>query len=363
MSVINQGGYSYVIHDSNLPGLSPLVVFLGGIGERGNIQALENFINSEYNNIVKAIDTGFILIAPLLPSGEWENHYVDAALDYATKVLPVRLDQITIMGVSLGGGGVWKYISHSLENAKKFNVAIPICGVGGWSNLKNVADAGLPVWAFHAIDDNVVGVGNTISAVDTINSFKPVIPAKKTIYPKGTFGTVPHYIWARVCDPDKSPGIEGEKVTIWQWMKQNTNIKHVAVTTITAPPPVSTPIPTTLKAIAEIKNLTATTATLDGSKSEGNPAYATWDVLKYPPKARFDIWPNGWNKGGLVINVNNLSAGEYLFELTVGKQAALSKTIMPVTVGATVSPIFKEFDIPAGKTHGIVREDKSVEFS
>ena len=114
----------------------PLIVFLHGIGERGDgspngLNNLLGFLTSQYNNIQSSLETTytvnnkqyeFVMIAPQLPAhlGNWENSYVETALQYVANNLSVDWTKVYLTGVSLGGGGVWKYTSTSEANAQKF---------------------------------------------------------------------------------------------------------------------------------------------------------------------------------------------------------------------------------------------------
>jgi len=347
----------------------PVVLFLHGIGERGDgseaaLQSLYDFINSEYNNIKKALESiftqdgkqqQFALVAPQLPAnlGNWENSYVDAAYSYILSKPGIDPSRIAIAGVSLGGGGVWKYISHSIDNARKFNVAIVVCGVGGWSSLKNIADAGLPVWAFHANDDTVVGVGNTNSAVSGINQYNPAIPARKTLYPTGG-----HFIWGTVFNPDATPGNSGETATVWQWMLMNTKDKHVPVPTS----PASTPA-LVADAGPDI-TITGTTATLDGSASKGYKA-AWWLLESVNGKWSGSNFFDGTNYA-IKAKLKNLAPGEYVYKLVVADGATMVNDTVKLTVKGTTEeppPVKQEWAklrLKSGKQL-IVFEDDTTE--
>lgn len=357
-----------VVDDTQVAG-SPCIIFLHGISERGDgteagMKPLEDFIASADNNIDKALqkfytnNKQFVLVAPQLmyPKGEWDIATIDAAYNYAINLPSVDKTRISLVGVSLGGGGVVKYISVS-GNAKRFNVAIAICPA--WASgfdFKIIAASGLPLWTFHASDDGVVNVSSTNSIVDGINANNPVIKAKKTIYSTGN-----HYIWGRVFDPEVPPGVDGEKATIYDWMLLNTNVSHVAVTGGTTGTTTTTTTTTpTFKAIADVKNITATNATLDASASTGDIKYYAWRILKFPANGTWNIFTSG--NGGPVVKVSNLVAGDYEVELTVGGGGNMAKIVVPFTIGAAVSPIFVQSDIPTGKTKVIVREDKTIEF-
>lgn len=341
----------------------PCIIFIHGNGERGDgtdtgLQSLYDFLNSQWNNILASLDKSgnYLLVAPQLSAAKWEWDVatVQKGIDYA-KTLNYNPKRLYITGVSLGGGGVWKYVSQSIAASNLFAAAVVICGVGGWSVLCNIK---CPIWAFHASDDGTVGVGNTISAVDGINACNPPVKATKTIYPTGN-----HYIWGRVWDPVDLPGVNGETVSLLSWFDLNEQGSPVAVPTKTVVTPPD-PLPTsTLKAVPVVTNITSNSATLDGSKSEGKIRWQSWTMLTQPPGSAWDVFPN-YKKDLLTVNLQKLTAGAYTFKLDlVGENNQIASGTVSFTVGAAQSPVFVEGDIPSGKTHFIVREDKKVEFS
>lgn len=290
----------------------PCMIFLHGIGEKGNgaseLTAVHSFVSAVL--AAGAAKEGFIVVAPQLPrdEGNWNNKYVDEALHLANVLFSADQTKTSLHGISLGGGGVWTYASASVANAKKFCAIVAVCGVGGWSNLKNIADSGVPVWAFHAADDG----GNTPAsvthqAIDGINAFNPAIPAKKTIYPTGG-----HTIWSKVYDAAITPGNQNELETVWQWAKRNSVGAPVAVRQI-----LSTGV---LVANAGPDKTTTRggEAILDGSGSIG--ATFTWVKAKGPSCSS----RNGWNNP--TLHLYNLAEGEYEFELQVKDSAGALKT-------------------------------------
>src|SRR2546423_8367370 len=197
----------------------PLIIFLHGIGERGNgttelsrvlTNAIPKYINAgntmQFTSLSGVPETFMVLCPQLSASyGSWQNEYVDEMLKYAKQNLRVDTNRIFLTGLSLGGGGTWKYSTASLANAKQFAAIGVVCGTCDWSNMCNLANANLPVWAFHAQDDGTVGVGCTNGAISTMLTCNPAVLPLKTIYANGN-----HWIWDRAYD------------TVYNW--QNPNI-------------------------------------------------------------------------------------------------------------------------------------------
>jgi len=194
----------------NPNGQYPLIIFLHGLGERGPADGSQ--LNSVKGlAIPKYIDNGqimaftynshtdtFLVLSPQLLSGSnfWDPYYVDAMLSWAHDSLKVDNNRVYLTGLSLGGGGVWRYATTSFANAGKFAAIAPVCGTcsGDWTinGLCDLGQASTAVWAFHGDNDQVVGYGCTVSAINNMNSCtpEPIIEPKMTIYPGQ-----PHEIW------------------------------------------------------------------------------------------------------------------------------------------------------------------------
>lgn len=338
----------------------PLIVFLHGIGERGDgaagLDILLNFLRNTWNNIEKALQTvytvggvkyEFIMVAPQLPqtAGSWQNSYVDKALTYAGIEFFIDWTKVYLTGVSLGGGGVWGYASSSLANAQKFAAIAPVCGVYGLVNAANLAKANVGVWAFHAKNDTVVGVGNTTGQVSSVNSLTPVLPAKQTLYDTGD-----HYIWGRVYDPTGTPGIEKESVNLFEWFLMCSQGKPVAVPKTASD---TVPVSSELKANAGPDQITqqGTPIVLDGSASTGNISWASWELLNPGEVKDYNVFQN-WDKSGLKKTLQNTYPGVYKFQLKVnGPGGAFAVDTVTVTVQAADAPVktvFVVVDLPGG---------------
>ena len=196
----------------------PLIIFLHGIGERGN--GTTQLSSVAANGIPKYINAGnpmrfywngkwetFLVLSPQLSTsyGDWQDFYVEEMIKYAKANLQVDTNRIILTGLSLGGGGTWHYSTSSLANAQKLAAIGAVCGTCSAVTPANIANANLPLWAFHALDDGVVGAGCTTSQVANVNAASPAIPPYMTLFSNGG-----HFIWDRAYD------------TLYNW--QNPNI-------------------------------------------------------------------------------------------------------------------------------------------
>ncbi len=186
----------------------PLIIFLHGIGERGN--GTTELWKAKREGIPKYIDRGnnmtftwngktesFIVLTPQCASNTkwyWEGEidYVREMINYAKKNLRVDTNRIILTGFSMGGGGVWKFISSSVSNARMLAAASPVCGPCIPNDGTTISNSDLPVWAFHALNDTSATAlpECSINPVNNINLHSPKNKALITLYPYGR-----HYIW------------------------------------------------------------------------------------------------------------------------------------------------------------------------
>jgi predicted esterase len=184
----------------------PLIIFLHGIGERGNGTTELSKLNC--CGIPRMITKGhnmrfywngkwetFLVISPQAAPkyGMWPNFYVNELIEYAKQNLRIDTNRIFVTGLSMGGGGTWRYTSNELSHSQKLAAIAPICAPCTMSNGSNIARANLPVWAYHAADDAVCTSWCTEKAIGEINAANPAVTPIKTIWPTGG-----HVVWDRV---------------------------------------------------------------------------------------------------------------------------------------------------------------------
>ncbi len=186
----------------------PLIIFLHGIGERGNgttelprvlTWAIPNYCanGATMTFNVNGQEESFLTLSPQLSLswGNWQPFYVEEMIKWAKQTMRVDTNRIYLTGLSLGGGGVWKYATSSAAAAKSLAAIAPVCGTCDYTNFCNIAQNRVGVWAFHAQDDGTVGVGCTFNAINQINACSPVVKPRQSIYPDGG-----HFIWNRSFD-------------------------------------------------------------------------------------------------------------------------------------------------------------------
>lgn len=148
----------------------PLVVCLHGSSGRGsdNIKQVGTSLTAEwlsdYDNRVKYPAFIFVPQCPVekswggLPDLPAIDSLVFETIHDLERKLPIDKDRRYITGISLGGYGVWHFIT---TRPGMFAAAIPISGAGDSSLAQKCID--IPVWAFHgAKDRNVPAKGSRL---------------------------------------------------------------------------------------------------------------------------------------------------------------------------------------------------------
>lgn len=188
----------------------PLIISLGGVGERGDGSSNPNTgLNNLYNggiplkikqgsNMVftyQSYTDGFVVLAPQLPTtSDWQNFYIDAMVSYGLANFNIDPNRIFLTGYSLGGTGTWNYAASS-PNINKFAAILPVSSdyVGG-ANFCNIAGNKVGVWALQGANDDVYtpigGVSRAHLDVNAINACgNLVIPAFDTAWANEVHGT------------------------------------------------------------------------------------------------------------------------------------------------------------------------------
>jgi hypothetical protein len=310
----------------------PLIVFLHGIGERGDGTTQLPMVLA--NAIPKYIANGhpmrffyngkwetFLVLSPqLAPNmGHWPPFYVEEMIRYARNNMRIDTNRIYVTGVSLGGGGTWEYASSSYENAKQVAAITTVCGTCNWGNVcGTIAAANLPVWSFHASDDGLVGYGCTTGAVGMINSCNPGL-AQMSIYPTGN-----HWIW----DMSYDTAHNFHNPNMYEWFLSKSRAGS-------APGPNQPPV--ARAGTDQSITLPVNAVTLNGTASsdpDGTINAFAWVKIGGPAQHTI-VSPNG-----STTVINNLAQGVYSFQLTVTDNlgATARDTVLVTVNGAAPVP-------------------------
>ena len=307
----------------------PIIIFLHGIGERGN--GTTDLANVACCGIPRIIKWGhnmtfnwngksetFLVLSPQCPSkyGMWPEVLVDDLIKYAKENLQIDPERIFLTGLSMGAGGTYRYISGAQKYADNIAASAAICPPCVFNNAAYMVKNNMPFWGWHAADDNIVSYTCTEAAVNKMNALNPAVKPLKVIWPTGG-----HIVWDRVYT-DTNYVWDGA-VNVYEWFLGQR--KGAAVNKL--------PIAKTTN------NLGTTTATgivnLDASASsdaDGHIVRYVWKKIS-GPNAGVITTPLG---AGSSTTVSGLSiAGTYQFQLTVvDDRAAFAKDTLTVNVAA-----------------------------
>lgn len=187
----------------------PLLIFLHGVGERGNgTTDLPVILTASYPKLLAAHATmnftvngrqhAFVVLLPQMSKDywNWQNFYIDAMIDYAKANLNIDENKVFLTGWSLGGGGAWKYVTASVDSANRIAGIIPVSPAPNYTNLCNIKKGHVAVWAHHAKRDTYVPPPYTDYAIKTINACSPGgIPALVEFYVHGGHNFVGDYAY------------------------------------------------------------------------------------------------------------------------------------------------------------------------
>ncbi|AEF86242.1 phospholipase/carboxylesterase family protein [Treponema primitia ZAS-2] len=144
------------------------------------------------------------VLAPQCPQGKtWTDDVVytlvfKALNDLINANASIDTNRLYIVGISLGGNGVWDYI---LKNPTKFAGALPISAQVDQKYYENngaafKAIANMAIWVNHAADDDVVPVNAMTDAVDALKAAGSAC-IKSENYTPGSI-VPPHEAWQKI---------------------------------------------------------------------------------------------------------------------------------------------------------------------
>lgn len=174
----------------------PLLLFLHGLGERGNdIEMIKR------HGLPRLIEDGrhypFVIVSPQCPDDEWWDVLaLEALLARLIEKYNVDENRVVVVGMSMGGYGTWALAQRHPE---RYAAIVPICGGGEIRHAAAMRD--LPVWAFHGAKDTVVPLKRSQEMIDGIVAAggRP----RLTVYPE-----VEHNAWdAALSYPE-----------LWSWL-------------------------------------------------------------------------------------------------------------------------------------------------
>jgi predicted esterase len=326
-------------------GKHPLIIFLHGVGERGNGTTDINLVTANAiprfcaNGATMRFTAGgqtssFVVLSPQLYTayGSWPDFYFQEMLKYAKANLNIDTNRIYVTGLSLGGGGTWRAITTSVSDDNQIAAAAPVCGTQDEIDANFCSTIGgthLPVWAFHCYDDGTVPVNATYHAQVLASQCSPSItPAPLfTIYQSG--GHSGAWIYAYDTGHITTTLYGGSSYTanpnLYEWLLSNSRSTSTSPI-VNAGSNQSITLPT---------NSVTLTGTGSGTKGA---VISNYNWVKTSGPAGGSIT----NPGNASTTVTGLLQGVYIFTLTVTDNNGLSSSSsVTITVNAigTVSPV------------------------
>jgi len=172
----------------------PLVVFLHGAGECGD-DGRQAQVGLGPAVASRPEQWPCLVLMPQKSTRdrEWEEFEgpVLAAIADARARWNVDDDRIVLTGLSQGGHGTWVI---GARHPGLFSCLVPVCGYGQVADVAPQV-AGLPVWAFHGLRDDIVDPRHTIDIVQEIRRLRAAAGrdpegVRLTLYP-----TAGHNSW------------------------------------------------------------------------------------------------------------------------------------------------------------------------
>jgi predicted peptidase len=155
----------------------PLMLFLHGVGERGDdLDALKKAGPPKL--IAEGQAFPCIVVSPQCPKDRsWETFELSALLDEIVEKYKVDQDRIYVTGLSMGGFGTWALAATS---PNRFAAIVPICGGGDPQSAKRIVH--IPTWVFHGAKDRVVPPERSEQMVEALKRNGGNV--KFTVYPE-----------------------------------------------------------------------------------------------------------------------------------------------------------------------------------
>ena len=167
---IVKGGYLLYLpedYDKDTDKRWPLVMFLHGMGERGNELNKVKLLGPP-RFVADGREFPFILISPQCHDDLFWNDETDmlgAMLDEVEAKYRVDNNQILLTGLSMGGYGTWAFAA---KQPNRFAAIAPICGGGNIKDAPIIKD--IPMWVFHGDKDDVVELSKSQEMVDAVKA-------------------------------------------------------------------------------------------------------------------------------------------------------------------------------------------------
>lgn len=201
----------------------PLLVFLHGSGEVGNSMTTPNTIKRVLAHGPPELISKknwspkypMLVVSPQC-SSTFDPDSLNEFIKYIIKTYRVNTHRIYLTGLSLGGGGVFDYMTHYANNSSYVAAAVPMSAAfEKRTNLSYLVN--VPIWTFVGQDDTVFP--KLKYTIDLINQLKTTLKAKITVFPG-----IGHDCWdlayAGTGKGSESKSYDAFNTNIYDWLFQ-----------------------------------------------------------------------------------------------------------------------------------------------
>ena len=240
---------------------APLIVSLHGLGYRSSGDfvseatlnkaanssslrkgdAMATYISSaEEGGIGKGLNVPAVVISPQQPGkdingngvSDWNAPLIDEYIEDVKKRVNVDPNRIYLIGLSMGGGGIWKYLSNP-SYGNKIAAAVPMAATRGTELASEAGEEGYQytnIWAFHGYSDGRgVRVKNTIDMINAIdnargNTSSTSVALKASIFETGMHGTLDDMILSSNGNPNDNTLLYNDKGNPEFALKDNSDL-------------------------------------------------------------------------------------------------------------------------------------------
>lgn len=170
----------------------PLIIYFHGTSEIGSNLAIltgNATPGTPTRDLTAMIDPdqdqgrqSFVVLFPQRQAQVVDASRIRAFIDYAVKAYKVDPARVYLLGLSAGAAQIWSYLQVHQDQVA---AVVPLAGYDTTTNV--CAFKEVPIWAFHAADDAVVPVSQTVSVIERLNACTPAprARARLTVFPTG----------------------------------------------------------------------------------------------------------------------------------------------------------------------------------
>ena len=171
----NKNYFNYIVYyPEEMKENLPVLLFLHGIGERGNnLSDVEKYALPKYMN---KFDIPYIVIAPQCQNNNfWDFHLrdIEKIIDLEYVITNFDKNNIFVLGSSMGAYGAWNYI---IQRPNLFKGIISIAGgimLPIKDNLIKIKDKSILM--YHGDKDDVVDISESLNSYKKLKIIKTIL--------------------------------------------------------------------------------------------------------------------------------------------------------------------------------------------